>query len=328
MFAGRSYPSLLINKKLNMKKLKQLYNPLAILLISFVLLMTSCDDKPDVAPTGSSIDQLLAAKPEFSIFQAALKRTRLDQFKKGPGPFTVFAPTNTAFAAININSESDLALLDSNFLVQILTYHIQAGGRSYTEIPLGPNATMSTQGGFTQYGARYLDGRGAYINGAAISGTGTAASNGFLYEVNRVLIPAFYSTSATLALNPDYKLMLQAFTKAAVSTTTNPMTIMLVSNSVMVANGYDSTTIANLTTTGIATLKSIMQYHQIAQRIFSPNFKSGTYKTVQGTNVTVAVNGTAITVKGTNNPSPFNVIPLDIPTTTGVLQGVSGLLKP
>ncbi|MDB5202812.1 MAG: fasciclin protein [Ferruginibacter sp.] len=312
-----------------MKLMKYKFMLTCCLAICSVVMFTGCDDKADVAPVGDNIDKLISANTDLSIFQAALVKTRLDQFTKGGGPFTIFAPTNAAFNAIGINSATDLALLDSNALVQLITYHIQSVSRSFTEIPLGPNATMSTIGGGVQYGARYTDGR-AYINGARITNSGgTAASNGFLYIVDRVLVPGTLSASAALTASGNYKLMLQAMAKTAVSNTTNPLTIFAVPNSVMIAAGYDSTTIANIGTTGVpfTTLKAIMQYHTVAQRIFSPNFKAGALKTVQGTNVTITT-GTTVMVKGTNNPAPFSIVVPDVITTTGVIHGINGLLKP
>lgn len=299
-----------------------------LLTLSMSAVFISCDDKPDTVASGANIDQLISARPELSIFKAALERTRLNQFTQGGGPFTVFAPTNEAFIASGISTAADLALVDSNLLVQIMTYHIQAGARSFTEIPLGPNATMSTQGGFLQYAARYLTTGKAYINGAEITST-NAAGNGFLYTINRVLAPGFASAATTLAANPNYKLMLQAITKTAVVTTTNPLTIFAVPNNVMIAAGYDSTTIANLVaaTAPYTTLRGIMQYHTVNQRIFTPNFKAGVLKTVQTTNVIIGL-GATVTVKGTNNPTPFNIVVPDMLTSTGVIHGIDGLLKP
>lgn len=301
---------------------------LACCLIMFTsTMMVSCDKKDDVTVTGDNLDKLILSNSDLSIFQAALVKTRLTQFTQGGGPFTIFAPTNAAFAAMGISSVADLASIDSNSLVQLLTYHIQSGRRSFTEIPLGPNANMATQGGFTLYGARYPDGQ-AFINGSKINSY-TAASNGFLYIIDKVLVPGSLSAANSLLINNNYKLMLQALNKTVVTTVTNPATIFAVPNSVMIAAGYDSTSIATMLTSSAAftTLKSIMQYHIVPQRIFTPNMKAGPLKTVQGTNVTIGL-GTPRTVKGTNNPTPFNIVVPDLLTSTGVIQGINGLLKP
>ena len=298
---------------------------LAVVAISF---FAGCENDDIPTTPQDKLDKIITANPDLSIFSAALIKTRLNIFTEGGGPFTIFAPTNAAFASVGIASANDLALIDSNLLVQIITYHIQAGTRSYTEIPQGPNATMSTQGGFTQYASRYAGGS-AFINGGKITGSGTPASNGYIYILNKVLVPGFLSATATFAANSNYKLMLQAFTKTAVTITTNPYTIFAVPNNVMISAGYDSTTIANLVaaSAGYTTLQSIMRYHLVPQRIFSSDFKPGPLKTVQGTNLTITT-GAAVGIKGTNNSSAFTIAGGDILTTTGVIQPINGLLKP
>lgn len=293
-----------------------------------VLLFAGCEkeNSGSAAAITENIDSKISARPELSIFQAALKKTRLDIFTKGGGPFTIWVPTNTAFASIGIAKEADLNTLDSNLLVQILTYHIQAISRSYNEIPLGPNANMITQGGLTQYASRKIGGT-AYINGAAVTESNIQASNGFMHVINRVLIPPFFSTAASLALFPEYKLMLQAITKTATITTTNPLTIFAVPNSVMLNAGFDSAAIANSTGPGLTALTAVIRYHVVNKRIFSPDFIAGPLKTVQAGNITIAT-GNTISVKGNGNPSPFQVTNSDLITTTGVIHGINGLLLP
>ncbi len=293
-----------------------------------LILFAACNKKDDVV-AADNLDKLITANPDLSIFNAALAKTRLNSFTQGGGPFTIIAPTNAAFAAAGINSAADLALLDSNNLVQIITYHIQAGARSYTEFPLGPNATLPTQGGFTQYGSRYVGGN-IYINGGKINGNGTAASNGFLYTIDKVLVPGFPSSTipALLAANSNFKLMLQALNKTAVAVT-GTATVFAVPNAAMTAAGYDSATIAGLVSpsASYSTLQNIMKYHVIPQRIFSPDFKTGNLKTSQGTNV-VITQGQPVQVKGTNNASAFSITFADINAANGVIHFINGLLKP
>ena len=305
----------------------KLLTPFFIALVA-ILLFTGCEKEDTTSATilAENINSKITARPELSIFQAALKKTRIDIFTKGGGPFTVWAPTNTAFAGIGINAEADLNTLDSNILVQILTYHIQAVSRSYNEIPLGPNANMTTQGGLVQYASR-KNGGTAYINGAAVTEPNIQASNGYMHVINKVLVPPFFNMAASLALLPNYKLMLQAITKTATVTTTNPLTIFAVPNSVMVGAGFDSTTIANAAGANLTTLTAVIRYHIVNRRIFSPDFIAGLLKTVQGGDLAIST-GTSITVKGNGNAAPFQVTSGDFITTTGVIHGINGLLKP
>jgi uncharacterized surface protein with fasciclin (FAS1) repeats len=292
-----------------------------------LLFIISCKKDAVVTPS-SSIDAVISGNANLSIFNAALAKTNLTIFSKGGGPFTLYAPTNAAFAAIGVNSVSDLSSVDSVSLSQLIAYHIQAVSRSYTEIPQG---SMSTQSGFSLYGTRLPNGT-AYVNGANISGRGTQCSNGFLYEVDRVLIPNFSSLLATTILtNAGSKLMVQAAAKTSVLLSNSPSTILAIPNSVMTAEGYDSTTIANLVPASLAftKLQSIIRYHIIPLRLFSTDFKAGTLKTVQGSNVTISGgSGASVSVKGTNNSSSFILNNTNGVIANGVIHGITGLLKP
>ncbi len=302
------------------------YFKLSCLLVLIIAVMNSCDKDDTIPVTGDSLDKLITENSDLSLFAAALEKTGLNIFTEGKGPFTIWAPTNAAFNASGINTAADLNLIDSNTLVRILTYHIQAGSRSFTEIPLGPNATMSTQGGLIQYASRKTGGS-AYINGAEITTPNILASNGYLHIINRVLVPATLTPAQLLAQEPNYARFYQALLKTATSTITNPLTFFAVPNSVMVAAGYDSTTIASATGAALTTLTGVMRYHIINKRIFASDFVAGTLKTVQGTNVMINTTGT-LTVKGTSNPAPFTITPNNLLATTGVIHTINGVLKP
>jgi uncharacterized surface protein with fasciclin (FAS1) repeats len=310
-----------------MKIFNSKFLKLTSLAVMTIAVLSSCDKDDPVTVTGDSLDKLINDKAELSLFAAAITKTRLNTFTQGKGPYTFWAPTNAAFNAIGINNATDLNLLDSNLLVQILTYHIQSANRSFTEIPLGPNATMVTQGGYTQYASRKLGGS-AYVNGVKVTEPNIKASNGYMHVINRILIPPFFNMASSIALNPDFKLMLQAITKTATSTTLNPLTIFAVPNSVMITAGYDSTAIATATGATLTTLTAIMKYHTVNRRIFSPDFIPGNLKTVQGTNVFISGTGDAVTIKGTNNPSAFQITNSDFASSTGVIHTMNGLLKP
>lgn len=292
-------------------------------------LFTSCQkDDPEVL-VADNIDKQLAANPALSLFQYALKKTNLTSFTQGQGPFTIFAPTNDAFNEIGISNEAGINAADSNKLVQILTYHIQVGARTFVEIPFGPNAPMSTQSGFLQYATRFQGGS-AFINGAKITKENIVASNGIIHIIDRILQPPFFNGLNTLAANPNYARMVQAINKTLVtaSFTGGTVTIFAVPNSAMVAAGYDSTTIANLVvpSTAATLLSNIMRYHAIAQRIYPQDFKAIAYKTLHGSNLTVSLAGEVINVKGIGNPAAFQ-LGTSVPISNGVLYPINGLLR-
>jgi transforming growth factor-beta-induced protein len=290
-----------------------------------VLSNFSCEKK-DKVTIGDNIDKTISDDANYSIFNALLARTKLDVFSKGGGPFTIFAPSNAAFVSEGFNNINDLALLDSATLNSLAAYHIQAGARTYTEIIQGSMGTIS---GFALFGTRLNTGE-AFVNGVSIIGNGTSCSNGVLYKVNKILRPAFAtSTAANILTNNNGKLMVQAASKTLVSLTANPSTIFAIPNTVMISEGYDSTTIANLVAASVNYIKlqNIIRYHIVAQRSFAADLKSGNLKTVQGGNILVSTTP-SIGLKGINNPSAFTVSNGNLITTTGVVHFITGMLKP
>lgn len=299
------------------------------ILKSFLIVVTlsiySCEKKDEIN-IGDNVDVTISKDANYSIFNALLAKTNLDVFSKGGGPFTFFAPSNAAFISEGFNNINDLSVLDSATLMSIAAYHIQTVARTYPEIIQG---SMSTLSGFSLYGTRLSTGE-AFLNGASITGNGTSCSNGVLYKIDKLLRPAFAtSTAANVITNNDGKLMVQAAAKTAVGLTANPSTIFAIPNAVMIAEGYDSTTIANLVAASVnyVKLQNIIKYHIIAQRSFSTDLKSGNVKTVQGSNVLVTT-GAAIGIKGNNNPSGFTIGKSNLITTSGVVHFISGMLKP
>ena len=143
-----------------------------------------------------SIPTFAVANPDFSILVQALTRSDLGQnyatFLSGTGPFTVFAPTNAAFAALlaelGANSLEDI---DAATLEAVLTYHVVAGANvvagSLTE---GQVVTTAQTGTFTvslSGGAKITDGAGRESN---IIATDIQGSNGVVHAIDRVLLPS------------------------------------------------------------------------------------------------------------------------------------------
>jgi len=298
-----------------------------ILLIVFIAgAFTTCDKKETVV-IQDNLDTIINANADLSLFKAALIKTKLTTFTQGPGPFTVYAPNNAAFNAMGVNSEADLNLIDSSLLATILTNHLQTGLRTSYEIPVGPNGTIGTIGGFTVYASKTAA-NVAYINGGKLLQTDIKASNGTMHIIEKVLLPPLTTTLGNLALIPNAKLFLQAINKAAVTSSfiVNPATVFAPTNAAMIAAGYDSTSIANANAATITLLSNILKYHVISSRIFSNDFKDGNLKTLQGTNIVISSGGTKI--KGTNNPSSYNIIIKNIVSSTGVIHQIDGLLLP
>lgn len=121
----------------------------------------------------------------FTTLVAAVQAAGLVETLKGPGPFTVFAPTDAAFAALPAGTVEDLLKPENkDKLVAILTYHFVPGKVMAADLTEGMKAA-SVQGGELTF---TLEG-GAKVNGAVISTADIAATNGVIHVIDSVILP-------------------------------------------------------------------------------------------------------------------------------------------
>jgi uncharacterized surface protein with fasciclin (FAS1) repeats len=142
----------------------------------------------DMAEPGTIVD-VAVANGSFTILVAAVQAADLVDTLSGDGPFTVFAPTDDAFAdlleALEITAEELLA--DTELLTAVLTYHVIAG-----EVPASTVVTLDGQTAATVNGAEVsisVDGDAVQVNDANVIAVDVAASNGIIHVIDSVLLP-------------------------------------------------------------------------------------------------------------------------------------------
>lgn len=135
--------------------------------------------------TTSDIVDTAVAAGDFTTLIAAIQAADLVDALKGEGPFTVFAPTDAAFAALPEGTVDTLLKPENkDQLVSILTYHVVPGAVMSSD--LTEEMTASTlQGGEVTFA---LDG-GAKVNDASIISADIAASNGVIHVIDAVIMP-------------------------------------------------------------------------------------------------------------------------------------------
>ena len=143
---------------------------------------------PAPPPAGKTIVDLAAATPDLSTLVVALKAGGLVGTLSGQGPFTVFAPTNEAFAALPAGTVTKLLKPENKVqLDDILTYHVVAGDIHAKD--LKDQETVTTLEGKDLIVR--VDGDGTvFINSAKVITADVNASNGVVHIIDRVLIPA------------------------------------------------------------------------------------------------------------------------------------------
>jgi uncharacterized surface protein with fasciclin (FAS1) repeats len=157
--------------------LKTRIPPYALLLTTAVL--AACASTP--APM--TITDTAARTPQLSTLTKLINDAGLAETLRGPGPFTVFAPTDEAFKAVPAKTLADLGK-DKELLKSVLTYHVLPGSVPAAEVKTGPaktvqgaNVALSRAGSFVT------------VEEAVVTQADVKAANGVVHLIDRVLIP-------------------------------------------------------------------------------------------------------------------------------------------
>ena len=156
------------------------FNRQAIIVVAAVAALSGCASvsKP------MSVADTLAATPELSTLNSLVVKAGLTDTLKGTGPFTVFAPTNAAFAKVPAKTMEDLGK-DPARLKAVLTYHVipakimaaDVKNNSNVKTVNGANLGVSKAGAFVT------------VEDGMIEKADMAATNGVVHVIDSVLIP-------------------------------------------------------------------------------------------------------------------------------------------
>jgi uncharacterized surface protein with fasciclin (FAS1) repeats len=150
--------------------------------------LTGCDsnDSNDSNEVTSKTIVDVAVDGNFNTLVAAVQAADLVETLNSPGPFTVFAPTDAAFAKLPAGTVESLLLPENkDQLVAILTYHV-VSGRVASEQVVGLQSAATVQG---QNVSIAVDGGTVKINTATVTQVDIEASNGIVHVIDEVLLP-------------------------------------------------------------------------------------------------------------------------------------------
>ena len=133
------------------------------------------------AQAADIVDTAVAAG-EFKTLAAALDKAGLIATLKGPGPFTVFAPTDAAFAKVP-KTQLDALLADKAKLAAVLTYHVVPGKVMAKDVKAGKVKTV--QGSELMLGTS----GGVTVDNAKVVKADIAADNGVIHVIDTVVLP-------------------------------------------------------------------------------------------------------------------------------------------
>jgi uncharacterized surface protein with fasciclin (FAS1) repeats len=144
----------------------------------------AADDDAAASASGNLIDALRAAG-SFDTLVTALEAAGLDDDLEMAGPFTVFAPTDAAFAALPAGAMEQLLNQPTGQLTQILLFHLLPGRVGSADVSDGMQATTQ-QGRAVRF---EVDGSSVLVNGATLVAPDISASNGVIHAIDAVILP-------------------------------------------------------------------------------------------------------------------------------------------
>ena len=136
------------------------------------------------APTKDIVETAVAAGT-FNTLARALTAAGLIETLKGKGPFTVFAPTDAAFAKLPPATLSAL-LADKKKLTAVLTYHVVPGTVMAAQV-VGVSEVTSVQGG--KIAIMVMGGKAMLNHSATVTATDIQATNGVIHVIDTVMLP-------------------------------------------------------------------------------------------------------------------------------------------
>jgi uncharacterized surface protein with fasciclin (FAS1) repeats len=143
---------------------------------------TSMTAKP--TQSGTIVD-VAAGNPDFSTLVKAVKAAGLAETLSGKGPFTVFAPTNEAFAALPKGTVEKLLKPENrDALRKVLTYHVVSGDLMAKDLRSGKVATVEGSSVAVKVGSQ-----GVSVNSSQVVKADVDAKNGVIHVIDHVLLP-------------------------------------------------------------------------------------------------------------------------------------------
>jgi len=329
-----------------------------VLALGSAFLTTACDDDDDpvTPPAGSNIVQVASNNPDFSILVAAVTKADLATTLSSNNQLTVLAPTNAAFAKLagtsldafssvaKINAVTDAAQISA--LRSVLLYHVLADRKATADFPNGSSAqvTQKPASAGVNDNTVYLtkNAGGVFINGGTkVVTADVAASNGIIHAIDNVLLPPTQTIAAIVAANasanpPQFTQLLRALQRPAAAALLAPasapgssLTVFAPTDAAFQAM-LTALSLSNLDQVPDAILLSVLQLHIVNNaRAFSSDLTNNQTVATLGGNVTVGVNGAAVTVRGTGNGMmAANVSSANVLATNGVVHIIDRVLLP
>ena len=278
---------------------------------------------PPAQPSNTILD-IVVNSEVHTILEAAVIAAELQGALAGPGPLTVFAPTDGAFEALPAGTLDALLADPTGALTQVLLYHAVAGAALSTDLSDGQMiATLQGQDVTVT-----ITGGNVFINDAQVIIADIIADNGVVHVIDAVLVPQSNPQPETvveiIVNSPDHTVLETAVIAAGLAddlSGTGPFTVFAPTDNAFAAlpAGVLDALLADPT----GALAQVLLYHVVAGEALSSSLTNGqTITTLQGQDVTVSITGGNVFI------NDAQVIMADIMADNGVVHVIDAVLTP
>ena len=331
--------------------MKKLYTIkyMLVCLISISILY-SCESTSSYEDELPSIANIAVTNPAFSTLEEAAVTGGVAGVLSNSNPndssgnYTVFAPTNDAFARLGLNGET-LGVLQKPFLTNTLLYHVSNGNLLGNSISNGASSTSALA-----VDRRFITrGSDTYINGSKILATDVDASNGTVHVIDKVMLAtgvdivqsAIALQSANVFTSPELSYLVEAvvytdLVDALTASSGSPsFTVFAPTDQAFLdlgtALGLTFTQPSDIRQLPVETVRTVLLNHVVADGgKFTSELNAGSVTPLGGDDLTLGnfTNGT-LTVTGVGNGgNAANMAIPDVQTTNGIVHVIDRVLLP
>jgi uncharacterized surface protein with fasciclin (FAS1) repeats len=298
------------------------------------------EEASDEMAAADIVDTAVAAG-DFETLVAAVTAAGLVDTLKSEGPFTVFAPADSAFAALPEGTVEGLLEDPEGALTDVLLYHVVPGKVMAADVVGLDGQSVETVGGGMLEIA--IDGDSVLINGIAVAAPDIETSNGVIHVIDGVLIPASDEMAEgegemaeeggdmadivdTAVAAGDFETLVAAVTAAGLVDTLKsegPFTVFAPADSAFAA--LPEGTVEGLLEDPEGALTDVLLYHVVPGKVMAADvvgLDGQSVETVGGGMLEIAIDGDSVLINGIAVAAP------DIETSNGVIHVIDGVLIP
>jgi uncharacterized surface protein with fasciclin (FAS1) repeats len=270
-------------------------------------------------PTFTVVD-IVVGRVDLSTLETAVVAAGLADDLNGDGPFTVFAPTDAAFAALPAGTLNALLADPTGELAEILLYHVIGGNYKASDLDNGMIATTLLGKDVTVT----IDATGVYINDAKVTIADLMADNGVVHIIDAVLIPPVVTVVDIVVNSPAHTTLETAVIAAGLADDLSgegPFTVFAPTDAAFAA--LPAGTLDALLADPTGALADILLYHVLGAEVKSTDLSDGmTAVTLQGKKVKVTINQDGVFI------NDAKVTVADIMADNGVVHVIDAVLIP